>query len=77
MDKIKSILRFSMIGATLIFLVIVGIANAEDSAQRAYPVLQENCFPCHGNLGDFKETLFIEEYNFTHSKWKCRARSTG
>ena len=67
MNKTDSILRFSMIGATLIFLtltsVIVGVVNAEDSAQRAYPVLEENCFPCHGNLGDFKETLFIEEYN--------------
>ena len=67
MHKIKPILLFWIIGATLIFLaltsVIVGVVNAEDSAQQAYIVLEENCFQCHGNLGDFKETLFIEEYN--------------
>ncbi|MDE0400093.1 MAG: leucine-rich repeat domain-containing protein [Candidatus Poribacteria bacterium] len=67
MNKIKSISLFSMIGATLIFSVLasvfVGVVNAEDSAQQAYIVLEENCFQCHGNLGDFKETLFIEAYN--------------
>ncbi|MYB92699.1 hypothetical protein F4054_05325 [Candidatus Poribacteria bacterium] len=67
MNKIKSILLFSMIGATLLFSVlasvIVRVVNAEDSAQQAYIVLEENCFRCHGNLGDFKETLFIEAYN--------------
>lgn len=67
MNKIKSILLFSMIGSTLIFLVlaavIVGVVNAEDSAQQAYIVLEKNCFQCHGDLGDFKGLLFIEEYN--------------
>ncbi len=67
MNKIKSILLFSMIGATLIFSVltsvIVGIVNAEDFAQQAYNVFEENCLRCHGALGSFKESLFIEEYN--------------
>ena len=68
MNKIKSILLFSMIGATLIFSVletsvIVGVANAEDSAQQANLVFEENCFQCHGDLGDFKGVLLIEEYN--------------
>ncbi len=62
MKKIKSILRFSMIGLTLIFLTIVGVVNAEDSAQRAYLVFEKNCLQCHGELGSFKESLLIE-YN--------------
>ena len=66
MHKIKSILLFSIIGTTLIFLVlastIVGIANAEDLAQQAYLVFEKNCLQCHGDLGSFKESLFIE-YN--------------
>lgn len=67
MNKIKSILLFSMIGATLIFSgletsVIVGIVNAEDSAQQAYLVFEKNCLQCHGELGSFKESLLIE-YN--------------
>ena len=68
MNKIKSILLFWIIGATLIFSalgtsVIVGIVNAADLAQQAYIVLEKNCFQCHGDLGDFKEALLIEEYN--------------
>ena len=66
MNKIKSILLFPMIGATLIFSlltsVIVGIVNAEDSAQQAYLVFEKNCLQCHGDLGSFKESLLIE-YN--------------
>jgi len=67
MNKIKSILRFSMIVSTLIFSVlasvIVGVANAEDFARQAYNVLKENCSQCHGALGNFKEKLFIEDYD--------------
>ena len=67
MNKIKSIYFFSMIVSTLIFSVlasvIVGVANAEDSAQQANLVFEENCFQCHGDLGDFKGVLLIEEYN--------------
>ena len=63
MHKIKAILLFSMIGATLIFsvlaTVIVDVANAEDLAQQ---VLKENCDQCHGDSGSFKESLLIE-YN--------------
>ena len=67
MHKIKSILLFWMIGATLIFSalgtsVIVGIVNAEDFAQQAYIVFERNCLQCHGDSGSFKESLFIE-YN--------------
>ena len=66
MNKIKSILLFSIIGSTLIFSVlasvIVGVANAEDSAQRADLVLEKNCLQCHGESGSFKEWLLIE-YN--------------
>ncbi len=66
MDKIKSILLFSIIGATLIFSalasVIVGVVNAEDVAQQASIVFEKNCLQCHGDLGSFKESLFIE-YN--------------
>ena len=68
MHKIKSILLFLIIGATLIFSalgtsVIVGIVSAEDSAQQAYIVFDKNCFDCHGNLGDFKDKLLIEAYD--------------
>ena len=68
MNKIKSISLFWIIGTTLIFSgletsFIVGVANAEDSAQQAYIVLEKNCFQCHGNLGNFKGVLLIEEYN--------------
>ena len=67
MNKIKSILLFSIMGSTLIFLVltsvIVGVANAEDSAQQAYRVFEKNCLRCHGDSGSYKGFLFIEEYN--------------
>ena len=68
MQKTESILLFSIIGATLLFSVlgtsvIVGIVNADDSAQQAYLVFENNCFRCHGHLGDFKESLLIEEYD--------------
>ena len=63
MQKIKAILRFSIIGATLIFSVLasvlIGIVNAEDLAQQAYIVFEKNCLQCHGDLGDFKESLLI------------------
>ena len=63
MDKIKAILRFSIVGATLFFSVltsvIVGIVNAEDLAQQAYIVFEKNCLQCHGDLGDYKESLLI------------------
>ena len=66
MHKIKSILRFSIIGATLIVStlasIIVGIVNAEDFAQQAYIVFEKNCLQCHGDSGSFKESLLIE-YN--------------
>ena len=66
MHKIKPILRFSMIGATLIFSVlasvIVDVANAENLAQQAYIVFEKNCLQCHGDSGSFKESLLIE-YN--------------
>ena len=66
MYKIKSILLFWIIGATLIVStlasVIVGVVNAEDLAQQAYIVFQRNCLQCHGDSGSFKESLFIE-YN--------------
>ena len=66
MHKIKSILRFSIIGATLIVStlasVIVGVVNAEDLAQQAYIVFEKNCLQCHGDSGSFKESLLIE-YN--------------
>ena len=67
MHKIKSILLFSIIGATLIFSaletsVIVGTVNAEDLAQQADIVFEKNCRQCHGNSGSFKEFLLIE-YN--------------
>ena len=66
MEKIKAILRFSIIRATLIVStlasVIVGVVNAEDLAQQAYIVFEKNCLQCHGALGDFKESLLIE-YN--------------
>ena len=66
MHKIKSILRFSMIGATLIFSVLasvfVSVVNAEDVAQQAYIVFEKNCLQCHGDSGSFKEALLIE-YN--------------
>ena len=66
MHKIKSISRFSIIGAILLFsvlaAVIVGVVNAEDLAQQAYIVFEKNCLQCHGDLGDFKESLLIE-YN--------------
>ena len=66
MHKIKSILRFSMIGATLIFSVLVsvigGVVDAEDLAQQVYIVFEKNCLQCHGDLGAFKESLLIE-YN--------------
>ena len=67
MNKIKSILLFSIIGTTLIFSVlasvIVGVVNAEDLAQQAYIVLEKNCFQCHGDLGNYKGVLLIEAYN--------------
>ena len=67
MHKTASILLFWIIGATLIFSVltsvIVSTVNAADSAQQAYSVFYENCFDCHGNLGDFKEKLLIEAYD--------------
>ena len=68
MQKTESILLFWIIGATLIFSVlgtsvIVGTVNADDSAQQAYLVFENNCFRCHGHLGDFKESLLIEEYD--------------
>ncbi len=63
MQKIKAILRFSIIGATLIFSVLasvlIGIVNAEDLAQQAYIVFEKNCLQCHGDLGDYKESLLI------------------
>lgn len=63
MQKIKAILRFSIIGAPLIFSllasVIVGVVNAEDLAQQAYIVFEKNCLQCHGDLGDYKESLLI------------------
>ena len=66
MHKIKSILLFSIIGATLLFSalasVLVGVVNAEDLAQEAYIVFEKNCLQCHGDLGSFKESLLIE-YN--------------
>ena len=66
MNKIKSISLFWIIGTTLIFLtlasVIVGVANAENLAQQAYIVFERNCLQCHGDSGQFKESLLIE-YN--------------
>ena len=63
MQKIKAILRFSIIGATLIVsvlaLVIVGVVNAEDLAQQANIVFEKNCLQCHGDSGSFKESLLI------------------
>ena len=60
MHKTKSILLFSIIGATSIFSTLASVA--EDLAQQAYSVFERNCLQCHGHSGSFKESLLIE-YN--------------
>ena len=66
MQKIKSILLFVIIGATLIVStlasIIVGVVNAEDFAQQADSVFEKSCLECHGDSGSFKESLLLE-YN--------------